>query len=284
MPDRIVIHIGVHKTATTALQSFFQQKSSDFLASGVRYYSLKEMRQSLTPLFLSAETEAAEKLDTVIENCGCPTVFMSDENIVGAAADIRRGKLYPKSGERLLRFAGRHRDKKLTLVIVLRDPASLVPSLYCEYLRHNPFISFEDYVADFDMGRISFREIFSWTRALPKGVEVLFLPFEPTYGGGAEVIGKRIAGLFSESGLSLDVELGSDRPRSSYSQEELDTAAIIADRSSGNVAKNFLNMLDRKQLRFGNSKFSPIDPALARRMSEIYVEDVEQLCGCSVPI
>lgn len=281
MPERIVIHLGIHKTATTALQSFFNTKKDELQAGGVRYYSLREMRKDLTPLFVKNSSASCEVLRNRVNRCGSSTVFMSDENIIGAAVDVVRGELYAKSGDRIMRFSDAHKDKKIYIVIVLRDPSSLIPSLYCEYLRHNPFISFSKYISNFNLKTFRFYDVFSWATKMPSHVEVSFLPFESAYGGGVEVVGKNIINFLSGSGgdINFAIDLGSDRPRSSYSQQELEVAELISSKASGEVARRFLNMIDARNLRFGETKFSPIDACLAGEMSESYKCDLSKLCG-----
>ena len=42
--------------------------------------------------------------------------------------------------------------------------------MYCEYLRHNPYLAFEDYVRGFDLAGFAYAAVFDWLFALPRHV------------------------------------------------------------------------------------------------------------------
>ena len=54
MPETLILHLGLHKTATTALQEFLAGEPRALLAHGVVYPRLARMRSDLTPLIASA--------------------------------------------------------------------------------------------------------------------------------------------------------------------------------------------------------------------------------------
>ena len=54
MPETLILHLGLHKTATTALQEFLAGETKALLDHGVFYPRLARMRSDLTPLIASA--------------------------------------------------------------------------------------------------------------------------------------------------------------------------------------------------------------------------------------
>ena len=54
------------------------------------------------------------------------------------------------------RFCDQFADRRIQLFLTLREPAAFIASMYCEYLRHNPYLPFEDYVRGFDLAGFSY--------------------------------------------------------------------------------------------------------------------------------
>ena len=53
MPERLVLHLGLHKTATTSLQDFLAGNAEAMQARGVTYLRLARMRSDVSPLIAS---------------------------------------------------------------------------------------------------------------------------------------------------------------------------------------------------------------------------------------
>ena len=64
------------------------------------------------------------------------------------------------------------------------------------------------------------------------------------------------------------------RPRSSFSVEELRTAATIAEAAGARTAQFFLNMLDGRGCRFGATRFAPLPPASVAALDARYGQDL----------
>ena len=275
MADRFVLHLGLHKTATTALQGFLADHAKQLMAAGVRYVPLHRMRSDVTPLVTSLEADKRAKLRLFLEGIKKPVALLSDENILGAPGDLMQGELYPFARNRIETFCQERPDAQITLAFTLREPQAFIASMYCEYLRHNPFVSFEHYIEGYDLEGFSYREVFGWLTDLPGRVKVRMVPFEPARGGGVQTI---IRLLIEEAcgrdpGIDLDAFPGT-RSRSSFSVEELDIAGRIAAAGEPRTGQAFLNMLDNRGLRFGTMKLSPLDPDLAARLSARYEADL----------
>jgi hypothetical protein len=271
------LHLGLHKTATTALQSFMQQNSAILLGHDVRYVQLQRMRAELTPLFCSSDTGRRRKLFDLLETLPNGKILLSDENILGSPSDIVNGALYPFAKNRVETFCEEAGARPVTLFLTLREPGAFLTSLYCEYVRHNEFITFGEYVAPFDVEGFSYGKIFRWLKRMPKNARVVILPFESSLGDGVGGIARRIIEEVAGKDSRVDFDLfPKAKSRSSYSQEEIDLAATIAGKAGGKMAQVFLNALDARDRRFGSLKFSPIDAGLVEELAARYREELAE--------
>jgi hypothetical protein len=147
--------------------------------------------------------------------------------------------------------------------------------MYCEYLRHNPYLPFADYARGFDLERFSYAQVFDWLGALPRHVTVTVTPFESARGGGVRVITERLLAAACGPGHGIDPDrFPAARSRSSYSVEELALAAEIAGRADAKTAQIFLNMLDTRDRRFGTTRFEPLPEQLAAALAARYDRDL----------
>jgi hypothetical protein len=280
MPETLILHLGLHKTATTALQDFLAGETRALAAHGVACPRLARMRSDLTPLIASAAKPDRAALARFVERVRQPVLLLSDENILGTPGDILGGALYPFAENRVRRFCDQFADRRIRLHLTLREPAAFLASMYCEYLRHNPYLGFADYARGFDLERFAYAEIFDWLGALPRHVAVTVTPFEAGRGGGVRVIAERL--LAAACGPSHGIDPGgfpAARSRAAYSVEELALAAEIAARADPKTAQHFLNLLDARDRRFGATRFEPLPPERAAALAARYDRDLAAFAG-----
>ena len=275
MPETLILHLGLHKTATTALQEFLAGEAKPLLEHGVVYLRLARMRSDLTPLITSAAKPDRAALGRFVDQVHKPVLLLSDENILGSPGDITGGALYPFAENRIRRFCDQFADRRIRLFLTVRSPAAFLASMFCEFLRHNRWLDFADYARGFDVEGFSYVEIFGWLGTLPRHVSVTVTPFENARGGGVRVITERLLEAACGPGHGIDPAGFPDgRSRASYSVEELDLAATVAERADPKTAQHFLNMLDARDRRFGTTRFEPLPPAAAAALDERYTQDL----------
>lgn len=271
------IHLGLHKTATTALQSFLHKNAAALLTHDVRYIPLQRMRAEITPLFCSAEKSKRRRLMEQLEAFPNRRVLLSEENILGSPADIASGVLYPYAKNRVETFCEEAGNCPVTVFVTLREPASFFTSMYCEYIRHQDFIPFDEYVAPFDVSGFSYAKTFRWLKRLPGNARAIVMPFETSLGGGVEAIASRIIDEVAGPDSRVDISLfPKAKSRSSYSREEIDLATTIASKAGGKMAQVFLNALDSRNHRFGETGFAPISPDLCAQLKQRYVDELAE--------
>lgn len=275
MPETLILHLGLHKTATTALQDFLAGEQKALLGHGVLYPRLARMRSDLTPLIASASKPDRAALARFVDKARQPVLLLSDENILGSPGDILGGALYPWAENRVRRFCEQFAGRRIRIFLTLREPGPFLASMYCEYLRHNPYLGFEDYARGLDLEGFSYAAVFDWLGALPRHVSVTVTPFESARGGGVRVITERL--LAAACGPEHAIDAGrfpATRSRSAYSAEELGLAAEIAARADPKTAQIFLNLLDARDRRFGATRFEPLPAGLAAALAAGYERDL----------
>ena len=280
MAGKIILQIGLHKTATTSLQDFLFANAATFARNGVRYIPLQRMRTDITPLMLTVEKNRRAKLTEFIDAVDQETLLLSDENIIGNPGEIAHGALYPFARNRIELFCEENPEKRVFIFLTLRDPVRFLLSMHSEYLRHNEHLTFDDYVGGIGVPGFSYRRTFGWLRKLPPNARVHILPFEKEHGGGVVPIARAIVEEACGISSGIDPEtFPITRSRSVYSAEELDLAAEISRRADPRVAQFFLTMLDRRDKRFGHTPFDPLEPGLVEALSRRYAEDLAWFRG-----
>ncbi len=280
MAKKFIIHLGLHKTATTSLQEFLNDQSARMIQKGVRYIPLQRMRTDVTPLFCTLEKGKRTKLSKFLEEIEHETVLLSDENLIGTPGELTTGGLYPYARNRVELFCETQKNSRITLFLTLREPHFFLTSMYSEYLRHNEFVPFAQYIAGFNVQEFSYRKIFGWLLRLPSNTKVRIIPFENDHGGGVHHIAREIIteACGQDSGIDI-AAFPMRRSRSAYSAEELDLAAEIARRSDPKMSQFFLNALDARDRRFGQTKYSPLSPGLAEELKQHYLADLQFFSG-----
>jgi hypothetical protein len=275
MAKNIIIHLGLHKTATTSLQEFLQANVAKFLQRGVRYIPLQRMRTDITPLFWAVDKGRRAKLTSLLETFDQETILLSDENLIGVPGELAQGGLYPYAANRVRTFCEDMKETRITLFLTLREPHLFLTSMYSEYLRHNDFVTFEQFLAGFDISGFSYQKTFGWLKNMPSNTRVRIIPFETGEGGGVIRIAKEIVdeACGPESGID-PTTFPSQKSRSAYSAEELDLAAEIARRSDPCMSRFLLNALDTRGKRFGQTRFEPLSPSMVELLVSRYRSDL----------
>lgn len=152
----IALHLGAHKTATTYIQECLRQNITSLEKSSVCYIPLEKLRPSLTRSvikghFLRTHKRKYRKLLKTNRR-----LIISDENLIGGAKDLyKSGVLYPNLNKRLKRLRQQLPVANIEVYFCVRSYETYLPAMYCEYIRHNDFINFDEYLSSVDIDKIS---------------------------------------------------------------------------------------------------------------------------------
>ncbi|MFK8011057.1 MAG: hypothetical protein AB8B80_03385 [Marinicellaceae bacterium] len=140
MKKKLYLHIGFHKTGTSALQEFFDRNRDELLKNGVYYIKSYDTRFPANvdlswafnqdpPPWASFEKGTSSEIiahyNKKLKNNVCDTVIISSE-------DFCLFDKQPQSIRNLKTFLS---DYDVKIVAYLRDPMEFIISLYCHAVR-----------------------------------------------------------------------------------------------------------------------------------------------------
>lgn len=276
MPKKIVVHLGVHKTATTSQQGLLKKNRKALAKAGVSYTPLAEMREFVTPLIRSMKRTERTYLGQIVRTNKKPVILWSDETILGWTKDIKSDALYEFAFPRATRLCEQFPKKQFHFVLTLRTPSAYLSSMYREFIKHAPYETFSSYCEAFDVENFSFKELFSWVYKLPSNAKVTIIPYEKAFGGGPEVVIDHILDLSCGPDHGIDVtQMSQFQRRVSFNAEELALTEEIANVADPKTAMHFLELIEKKKLRFGETSFSPLPSALKEKIDQRYLQDLK---------
>lgn len=160
---QIILHLGVHKTASTYLQAVLEASRDRLRAEGIGYVTLEEMRGGLTarvrkPGLLGTRLTAALR-PLLKRHDGSRRLILSDENLSGGSRELIDRSFYSAAGERAARLAKALGSDDVRIMIATRSYDSFVSACYCEHLRHFPFLTPAEYAAAVDIDRANWSTV-----------------------------------------------------------------------------------------------------------------------------
>ena len=158
---RINLHLGAHKTATTYIQKVLRVNKDRLLSHGIKYIPMQNVRRNITKAIRVYRNRGVGRTKTVTDIRDfinerfpedCHTLVLSEENLVGNCREIYfKADLYPDAEERLRLLAEALPACEINVFFSVRQYVDFLPSAYCEFLRHNDFITFEEFIGRLDL-------------------------------------------------------------------------------------------------------------------------------------
>ena len=166
----ILIHLGPHKTGTSAIQKSLIAHSQELEHSGVFFLRSKETHKASLDLAQEHFEDAEKRLSQIsktIASLPQETIVMSHEDFSGTLIG-RSGKrgVYPKLTKNLRILSRALRPHSVRFVFFVRQEANWLRSCYHQHLKYRSrFHSFADFSNYFEKG-------FCWSQKLEKPKEV----------------------------------------------------------------------------------------------------------------
>lgn len=179
--DTVVgVHVGVHKTGTSALQSFLaDHRHTTLPRHRVRYLRRRVVAELIGPWgdALAADPgPLAERFRTLADHRWSQTVLASNENIVGRPfGPGGRGRLYPAAPDNLAALGVALDGLRGRIVVTLRPQHEFVESCYLQTIHQGGVRTFADWFSRVDPGALSWHPVVDAARAAvgPENVEIV---------------------------------------------------------------------------------------------------------------
>ena len=174
----VAFHIGPHKTASSHLQQSLLLAADDLADVGVRYYGPEHFRlpgRTIPALFGlrkkrgPGRTKRPANEQLALMRKGAGRLVLSEENYIGdlsfSAAQVR-GMRYPKAANSLAVLTAAL-DCPVDLFLCLRNPASLINSVYSQMLYGQRIASPAQFKALNPLESVNWTEFVARVRAVP---------------------------------------------------------------------------------------------------------------------
>lgn len=271
---RIVFHVGAHKTATTYLQNRLLVNHAVLEAHNVHCPDIVTLRRNFTYRTQQSEDRRnAFTADLVNRSKGSGTLLISDENLIGEVDDaIAIGRQYGRTAERLETYRKLIGAEAPEVYFCIRDHASFEVSLYCEYLRHFPYICFGDFHGVFDASDFSWKKVVEDLMVACPASPIVLWEFGKLRQVEHAVMSRMIGFDYAE------LTIPPDNARDSFSDiaiRAIDALSTVLDQKhlkmvSGEIARVF-----PKSEQF--PKFDPLSIAETNRLNEKTRHDIDAL-------
>ncbi len=189
MQKEVLVHVGPHKTGSTAIQAAMQENADVLRAHSIAF--LHNTKTHDAAIFLAHEDfEAAEEqlkeISKSISNLQESHVILSQEDFSGELVGrSRRRKIYPKLTKNMRILSRALRPHRVRFVFFKRPEEDWLRSCYHQHLKFRTrFSSFSDFATFYGDG-------FSWEEKLKKPRETFLenlieLPYQTSPSSGIE--------------------------------------------------------------------------------------------------
>jgi hypothetical protein len=261
----IIFQLGVHKTATTHLQTRLYNTKSILELYGVGYAGLEETRRVLTKNIAKGLYSKGE-IDALLDDYKKVIIF--DENILGDTNKPKNNQLYPRGIVRFKKLLDFLNPEYFDIHITIRNPEDYLVSRYSEFLRHYKFLPVSHYFDEYALTE------FSWVpliRNLEKvaGKSVKVTTFESLVANDTDY-------LQMLTGLDIDfaaASAGPDIRRSKISRESYDLIQQFSRHFPKEAMKDFIKVIDNNNQVTVCSDIKPFSYGLSNVLAERYRKD-----------
>ena len=146
----IIVHLGPHKTGSSAIQKCLSQNRNSLLAYGVCFLHDSETLEAALSLAKEDFDQAEVQLNSIskqIEQRSEKVFILSQEDFSGdLPGRSPKRRIYPKLTKNLRVIKRSFRPNRVSFVFFVRDEADWLRSCYAQYLRYRTrFHNFEDF-------------------------------------------------------------------------------------------------------------------------------------------
>lgn len=269
----ITLHLGVHKTATTHIQSRLFNSMDILNKQDISYLPLEDTRKLITLKLLENPFSKEAIIDSIKPYLHYNQLIISDENILGGTNRANHNKIYHNTVKRLNSFLSIFENYEIQAHITLRNYADYFISRYTESLRHFKFVTFEEYYKNIDFDTVSWTETIEQIKKA--GIKNLtIVPYENIFKDEDAYMEL----LLGRSDIKLaEANVDPSTKRSKFSQQGYDVIKFYSQNYSDISSKKLLHIIDRNEQTVPSTPFMPFSTEQYNAMSDRYYYELTQL-------
>lgn len=276
---RVVMHIGLQKTASTLIQRNLQHRRAKLRESGFDYRRLKpgdNVPAKHLPRFTSrmrsfswprhAPPDDRDVVDELEEQLsGSPSYLLSDENVLGPVS-LETGEPAYRMAETVIEWvSGVLPVDRADFILYVRRQDTFLESTYLQRIHVGKTFGFREYVAGSDIDSLNWHRLADRIAGVVGRDHLSVLPYESIRSGELSYLNT----FLRYAGCRHSFEEGDLAPRKSnrsYSALALEIARRTNDLLTGEDARVFRRFL---QQNFSNATHAPAELLSDQRRREI---------------
>lgn len=282
---QIMLHVGVHKTATTHMQASLRLSRARLNAAGVSYWDLKTLRaggSDVADHLQLAEGRLASGVKQMLD--GHDRLLISEENMLRLPYKMGEGPnpiLYERGHQLIAQMGQGAPEQQVDVALSLRDYASYFRSLYTQTLMGGYFPSFKRFITRSSYDVCTWVHLVDRIHALPNVLRIIVWRYE-AYGMLVQTI---FAGMIGED-LGT-IPLVPERSRSGLSEQAV---AALRDHQARDPGHNRrLHKIPRRPIAQAARdafptgaqypKFDPSQAADLKLSAQRYAADIAEIAA-----
>ncbi|QQA42287.1 hypothetical protein [Pelagovum pacificum] len=207
LPERLILHVGAHKTGTTHFQQGLRAGQATLEEAGCTIYTPPDLRpapglaEMLGIAFKGGKRDnwTPELLPAAAK--GRKTLIISEENVLGqliTPSGQFLGALYPHAARRISAVVRAVAPVKPVLFLSIRDPASYVLSAYSQSLLGGYGGDFADFMARMSIDKIRWADLAAAIANVEGVASLRFWKLEDYPAVGSKVINRMASGRVAD--------------------------------------------------------------------------------------
>lgn len=282
---QIMLHVGVHKTATTHMQASLRLSRARLNAAGVSYWDLKTLRaggSDVADHLQLAEGRLASGVKQMLD--GHDRLLISEENMLRLPYKMGEGPnpiLYERGHQLIAQMGQGAPEQQVDVALSLRDYAGYFRSLYTQTLMGGYFPSFKRFITRSSYDVCTWVHLVDRIHALPNVLRIIVWRYE-AYGMLVQTI---FAGMIGED-LGT-IPLVPERSRSGLSEQAV---AALRDHQARDPGHNRrLHKIPRRPIAQAARdafptgaqypKFDPSQAADLKLSAQRYAADIAEIAA-----
>lgn len=276
---KVIVHLGIYKTATTYLQNTLMTNNDVLKANKIAYIPMTKMRKNgITRAITNVKTTADEVYELILANIDCQdynTILISEELILGGVYDIRmHDKIAPRLHYRINKIKEVFKTHDTKYYFCIREYSSFYRSVYCEFLRHaKHYMTFKNFIGDFDYLNYSWKDlILELMQEVGKEKLTIF-----TFENFIKKEDHYFKMLLNDYDLKLREYL-TKNTRKSFANKSIEILDCLSHEFSGEFVIKLLHHIDLNIHRLNfKEKFNPWSKSEQKHLKNKYINDINEI-------